>query len=372
MTQPTTVLITGCSSGIGHATAERLVAAGWTVYATARKPETLAELEARGCRTLALDVTDEASMQAAVAAVEGEHGAIGALVNNAGYSQSGAIETVPMEKVRAQFETNVFGLVRLCQLVLPGMRRQRAGRIVNLSSMGGKLVFPGGGFYHATKYAVEAISDALRFEVKGFGIDVVLVEPGLIRTEFGTTAAGGVSEAGEGEGDYAHFNAHVASATRGDLRVRRPDRAARRPARGGGQGDREGADHEAAARPLHGHALGQGADGAARAAARSRVGRRHAIAVPLPRPMNDVERVADRARREGRLGIDTEFMPEGRYKPLLCLVQIIVGGEIVVLDPLAGFDPAPLADVLADEGVQIVLHAGRQDVAILRREWRPT
>jgi NAD(P)-dependent dehydrogenase (short-subunit alcohol dehydrogenase family) len=224
MTQATTVLITGCSSGIGHATAERLAAAGWTVYATARKPETLADLEARGCRTLALDVTDEASMQAAVAAVEGEHGAIGALVNNAGYSQSGAIETVPMEKVRAQFETNVFGLVRLCQLVLPGMRRQRAGRIVNLSSMGGKLVFPGGGFYHATKYAVEAISDALRFEVKGFGIDVVLVEPGLIRTEFGKTAAGGVSQAGErsgdeasgrgrSEGDYAHFNAHVASAT---------------------------------------------------------------------------------------------------------------------------------------------------------------
>jgi NAD(P)-dependent dehydrogenase (short-subunit alcohol dehydrogenase family) len=213
MTQPTTVLITGCSSGIGHATAERLAAAGWTVYATARKPETLADLEARGCRTLALDVTDEASMKAAVAAVEGEHGAIGALVNNAGYSQSGAIETVPMEKVRAQFETNVFGLVRLCQLVLPGMRRQRAGRIVNLSSMGGKLVFPGGGFYHATKYAVEAISDALRFEVKGFGVDVIVVEPGLIRTEFGSTAAGGVSEADDG--DYAQFNAHVAAATEG-------------------------------------------------------------------------------------------------------------------------------------------------------------
>ena len=152
MTQPTTVLITGCSSGIGHATAERLVASGWTVYATARKPETLAGLEARGCRTLALDVTDEASMQAAVAAVEGEHGAIGALVNNAGYSQSGAIETVPMEKVRAQFETNVFGLVRLCQLVLPGMRRQRSGRIVNLSSMGGRLVFPGGARYDEPTY----------------------------------------------------------------------------------------------------------------------------------------------------------------------------------------------------------------------------
>jgi NAD(P)-dependent dehydrogenase (short-subunit alcohol dehydrogenase family) len=213
MTQPTTVLITGCSSGIGHATAERLAAAGWTVYATARKPETLADLEGRGCRTLALDVTDEASMQAAVAAVEGEHGAIGALVNNAGYSQSGAIETVPMEKVRAQFETNVFGLVRLCQLVLPGMRRQRAGRIVNLSSMGGKLVFPGGGFYHATKYAVEAISDALRFEVKGFGIDVILIEPGLIRTSFGDTSVAGVAEAGEGLADYAQFNAHVARAS---------------------------------------------------------------------------------------------------------------------------------------------------------------
>src|SRR4051812_28725121 len=213
MTQPTTVLITGCSSGIGHATAERLAAAGWTVYATARRPETLADLEARGCRTLALDVTDEASMQAAVAAVEEEHGAVGALVNNAGYSQSGAIETVAMERVRAQFETNVFGLVRLCQLVLPGMRRQRAGRIVNLSSMGGRLVFPGGGFYHATKYAVEAISDALRFEVEGFGVDVIIIEPGLIRTEFGTTAAGGVTEAGEDDGDYAQFNAHVAHAT---------------------------------------------------------------------------------------------------------------------------------------------------------------
>jgi NAD(P)-dependent dehydrogenase (short-subunit alcohol dehydrogenase family) len=227
MTDPTisrAALVTGCSSGIGRATAERLAASGWTVYATARKPETLRDLEARGCRTLALDVTDETSMRAAVEAVEGEHGAVGVLVNNAGYSQSGAIETVPMEKVRDQFETNVFGLVRLCQLALPGMRRQRWGKIVNLSSMGGKLVFPGGGFYHATKYAVEAISDALRFEVKGFGVDVILIEPGLIRTAFGETASGGVSEAGAGErsgdeasgrgsGDYAQFNAHVARAT---------------------------------------------------------------------------------------------------------------------------------------------------------------
>jgi NAD(P)-dependent dehydrogenase (short-subunit alcohol dehydrogenase family) len=118
------VLVTGSSSGIGRATAEQLLAKGWTVYATARRPETLAELEARGARTLALDVTDEASMAAAVATVEGEAGAVGVLVNNAGYSQNGAIESVPMARVRAQFETNVFGLVRMCQLVLPAMRRQ--------------------------------------------------------------------------------------------------------------------------------------------------------------------------------------------------------------------------------------------------------
>jgi NAD(P)-dependent dehydrogenase (short-subunit alcohol dehydrogenase family) len=216
MTDSTTsraVLVTGCSSGIGRATAEHLAASGWTVYATARRPETLSALEARGCRTLALDVTDETSMRAAVEAVEAEHGAVGVLVNNAGYSQSGAIETVVMDKVRAQFETNVFGLVRLCQLALPGMRRQRWGKIVNLSSMGGRLVFPGGGFYHATKYAVEAISDALRFEVKGFGVDVILIEPGLIRTAFGETASRVVAGAGADEGDYAQFNAHVARAT---------------------------------------------------------------------------------------------------------------------------------------------------------------
>src|SRR4051812_17096408 len=163
MTQPTTVLITGCSSGIGHATAERLAAAGWTVYATARKPETLADLEGRGCRTLALDVTDEASMQAAVAAVQGEHGAVGALVNNAGYSQSGPIEEVPIEAARRQFETNVFGAMRLTQLVLPGMREQGWGRVVNVSSMGANFTFPGGGWYHATKHALNALSDALRF-----------------------------------------------------------------------------------------------------------------------------------------------------------------------------------------------------------------
>jgi NADP-dependent 3-hydroxy acid dehydrogenase YdfG len=206
------VLITGCSSGIGRATAEHLAGRGWPVYATARRPESIAGLEAKGCKVMALDVCDEASMKAAVAAVEEAEGAVGVLVNNAGYSQSGAVEEVPIDAVRKQFETNVFGLVRMCQLVLPGMRRQRFGRIVNISSMGGRLTFPGGGFYHGTKYAVEAISDALRFEVKGFGIDVVVIEPGLIKTEFGGTAAGTVGAA-SGDGAYADFNAAVAKGT---------------------------------------------------------------------------------------------------------------------------------------------------------------
>jgi NAD(P)-dependent dehydrogenase (short-subunit alcohol dehydrogenase family) len=210
------VLITGCSSGIGRATAERLAAGDWTVYATARRPAELEDLRAKGCRTLALDVEDEASMQAAVLEVEQAEGAVDVLINNAGYSQSGAVESVPIDRVRKQFETNVFGLVRLTQMVLPGMRRQGSGRIVNLSSMGGRLTFPGGGFYHATKYAVEAISDALRFEVKGFGIDVVLIEPGLIVTRFGEAAVGALEAGSDGaDGAYADFNRAVAEATAG-------------------------------------------------------------------------------------------------------------------------------------------------------------
>src|SRR5256885_7170894 len=201
------VLITGCSTGIGRATAERLAASGHTVYATARRPESIADLEGRGCRTLALDVTDEASMSAAVEAVREAEGAVGVLVNNAGYSLSGALETLPMDAVRRQFETNVFGLLRMCQLVLPGMRGQGWGRIINLSSMGANLVFPGGGAYHATKFAVNALSDALRFEVKGFGVDVIVIEPGLITTEFGETAGAQVAS---DAGPYAEFNAAVA------------------------------------------------------------------------------------------------------------------------------------------------------------------
>lgn len=207
------VLVTGCSSGIGRAIAVRLAGAGWTVYASARRLPSIADLESSGCRLLELDVTDEASMRRAVDAVEAEHGAISALVNNAGYSQGGAVEEVAMDDIRRQFETNVFGLVRLTQLVLPGMRRQGWGRVVNISSMGGRLVFPGAGFYHATKFAVEAISDALRWEVRPFGIHVVVVEPGLIRTRFGETAASTAAGAAAPDSPYAEFNREVATRT---------------------------------------------------------------------------------------------------------------------------------------------------------------
>jgi NAD(P)-dependent dehydrogenase (short-subunit alcohol dehydrogenase family) len=205
------VLITGCSSGIGKATAQKLAADGWIVHATARRPETLADLEQAGCKTLALDVTDEESMSAAVETVTNAEGAVGVLVNNAGYSQSGAVESVPLKDVRRQFETNVFGLLRMCQLVLPGMREQRWGRIVNLSSIGGRVTFPGGGIYHATKYAVEALSDAMRFEVRGFGVEVIIIEPGLIVTNFGETASASVQT----DGPYSDFNRAVARTTEG-------------------------------------------------------------------------------------------------------------------------------------------------------------
>jgi len=216
MTSRDPILITGCSSGIGRAMASMLVRAGHTVYATARRPETLAELEAAGARTLALDVTSEESMVAAVKAVEAEHGSVGTLVNNAGYGEYGPIEETDLERVRTMFETNVFGLSRLTQLVLPGMRRAGHGRIVNVSSMGGRIVFPVGGYYHASKYAVEAISDALRVEVRPFGIDVVVIEPGLIRTGFESRVNEGIAGDGSLAADrsaYAELLARSEQAT---------------------------------------------------------------------------------------------------------------------------------------------------------------
>jgi NADP-dependent 3-hydroxy acid dehydrogenase YdfG len=197
------ILITGCSSGIGAATAKRLAGHGHLVYATARKPETLAALADAGCRTLALDVTDDSSMVAAVEAIVAEHGRVGALVNNAGYGEYGAVEDVPMDRVRRQLETNVVGLSRMCQLVLPSMCAAGTGRIVNIGSMGGRLTFPYGGYYHATKHAVEAISDALRYEVRPFGVKVILFEPGLIKTEFGSTVSDTLGDTTSDDSPYA-------------------------------------------------------------------------------------------------------------------------------------------------------------------------
>ena len=194
------ILITGSSSGIGRSSALALHAAGRTVYATARRLESIKDLANQGIRTLALDVTDEESMTTAVEAIEAESGPVGVLINNAGYGLYGAVEQVPMDDIRRQFETNFFGLVRLTQLVLPGMRKARQGRILNVSSMGGRVTLPGGAFYHASKYAVEAMSDALRMEVAQFGIDVVLIEPGPVKTPWNDVAAGSMDGSGAADG----------------------------------------------------------------------------------------------------------------------------------------------------------------------------
>jgi NAD(P)-dependent dehydrogenase (short-subunit alcohol dehydrogenase family) len=228
----TAVLITGCSSGIGRAAASRLGRhRDLTVYATARKPETLADLAEQGCRTLALDVTGEESMAAAVRTIEQEHGAVGVLVNNAGFGEYGTIEETSLDRVRTQFETNVFGAARLIQLVLPGMRAAGRGRIVNVSSMGGRFVFPASGYYHASKYAVEAISDALRFEVAKFGITVTIVEPGMIRTAFTDGAAESLARSSTPDGSYAKlsavFDEQMAKSYRSPLLSAQPTTAAR-------------------------------------------------------------------------------------------------------------------------------------------------
>lgn len=178
------VLITGCSSGLGHALAVRFVRAGYPTYATARRPATIADLKELGCTTLALDVTDTASIKEAVARVEQEHGSVGILVNNAAIGLMAPMELVPLSTVRQQYETNVFGLLSVCQAALPAMRRRGTGRIVNIGSSGGEWTTPAGGVYQATKYAVDSMTDALRMEVKSFGIDVVLIEPGAISSDF--------------------------------------------------------------------------------------------------------------------------------------------------------------------------------------------
>lgn len=182
-------LVTGASSGIGEVTALKLQELGYTVYGAARRVERMSRLAEAGVHVLPMDVTDTASMQAGVDGIIAESGRIDVLLNNAGYGSYGAIEDVPLDEARAQFEVNIFGAARLIQLVLPHMRAQRSGTIVNISSMGGKIHTPLGGWYHGTKFALEGLSDCLRMELKPFGVDVVVVEPGAIRTEWGGIAA---------------------------------------------------------------------------------------------------------------------------------------------------------------------------------------
>ncbi len=202
-------LVTGCSTGIGRATAIALQNAGLPVVATARKLDAIADLGDRGMATLTLDVADEDSMTAAVAQVAEQAGHVGVLVNNAGYGLYGPVEQTPMSEVRRQFETNTFGTIRMCQVVLPGMRKDGAGRILNVTSMGGRTTLPGGAFYHASKHAVEAFSDAFRLEVAPFGVDVVLIEPGPVQTPWNEGAAGSVPAAESADDPYADFKNSV-------------------------------------------------------------------------------------------------------------------------------------------------------------------
>ena len=203
MTATKTALVTGASSGIGEATALKLHELGYIVYGAARRTDRLQQLATRGVRPLAMDVTDDDSMRAGVEQIVAETGRVDVLVNNAGYGSYGAIEDVPLEEARRQFDVNVFGAMRLTQLVLPRMREQRSGTVVNISSMGGKIHTPLGGWYHGTKFAVEALSDCLRLEVKPFGIDVVVIEPGGIKTEWGQIAADHLLDV-SGSGAYAN------------------------------------------------------------------------------------------------------------------------------------------------------------------------
>ena len=213
-------LVTGASSGIGHAAALRLQEAGFLVYGVARRTERMQALRDAGVRTLAMDVTDDESTSLGVKQILAETGRIDVLVNNAGYGSYGAIEDVPLEEARRQFEVNVFGAARLIQLVLPTMREQRDGTIINITSMGGKVHTPFGAWYHGTKFALEAVSDCLRIETKPFGIRVVIIEPGGIRTEWSGIAAEHLDET-SGRGAYANQAHAVANAFRSEAMAKR-------------------------------------------------------------------------------------------------------------------------------------------------------
>lgn len=207
----TTVLVTGASSGMGKATAERLLRDGFTVWAVARRVEEMRDLEKLGATVVAVDVTREADLVGLVERI----GGVDVLVNNAGFGLYGAVEDVTVADARYQFEVNLFGMARLTQLVLPGMRARGAGKIVNLSSMGGKVYTPLGAWYHASKHAVEGWSDCLRLELKPFGIDVIVIEPGIIDTEFGAVMVDPMMKR-SGEGAYRELAGKVAAATSGN------------------------------------------------------------------------------------------------------------------------------------------------------------
>ena len=204
-----TVLITGASSGIGKATAELLTEKGYAVYGAARRLERMKDLEEKGVRLIKMDLTEENSIVEGVKTIEKERGGVDILINNAGYGLYGAVEDVPIEEARRQFEVNLFGAARLIQLVLPHMRKNRYGKIVNISSVGGKIFSPMGAWYHATKHALEGLSDCLRFEVKRFGIDVIVIEPGGVGTEWGDIAVQNLLKT-SGEGAYSEVAKRVA------------------------------------------------------------------------------------------------------------------------------------------------------------------
>lgn len=188
MRSPAVVLITGCSSGIGYALAQAFQARGCIVYASARKPEALAALTTQGIHTLKLDVTDAVSIADAVTHIEAQHGAIDLLVNNAGIPVMGPSAELPLDELRRQWETNLTAPIAMVQAVLPGMLRQGGGRIVNIGSVSGLLTTPFAGPYCASKAALHSLNDALRMELKPFGIDVLLVQPGAIQSGFGASA----------------------------------------------------------------------------------------------------------------------------------------------------------------------------------------
>jgi NADP-dependent 3-hydroxy acid dehydrogenase YdfG len=208
------VLITGCSSGTGHATAIRFIKAGYPTYASARKLETIKDLANLGCHTLRLDVTDKNTIDEAVKTIEEQHGSVGILVNNAAVGLMTPLETVPIEVVREQYETNVFGLLALTQAVLPAMRKVGKGRIVNMGSSGGEFTTPSGGVYQATKYALTSMNDAMRAELKMFGIDVTMIQPGAISSEFGNNGV----VLGTEEGPYVQLMKGVEKVTTAALK----------------------------------------------------------------------------------------------------------------------------------------------------------